>query len=328
MFRSLLLALGGVCALADFSHAQSPTNKDAGRLAEIRFADGSVVRMSLLQETLEVQTKYGKLLVPTNDIRRVEMGLHMPDGMEQTIETSIRMLSSEAFKQREEASRELTQAGHWAFPALQRATQSSELETSKRATSLIARISERSPPETLKIKIDDVVQTREFPIVGRITSPTIKAYSPLFGEQSLKLCDLRSIHLRGQRGETEMVVDAAKYGSSPEQWYDTGITVDSQLRLVVTGDGQIDLWPQTPGQYLATPRGFNTPGKGGTYLAGALIGRVGETGKSFLIGDRYESTPTEEGKLYLQIVASPWNNASSGSFRVRLETMAIATAGR
>ena len=326
MIRSLLLALGGALALAiaPFSHAQAPSSKDAGRLAEIRFADGSVVRMSLLQETLEVQTKYGKLLVPTNDIRRVDMGLHIPDGMEQTIETSIRMLSSEAFKQREEASRELVQAGHWAFPALQRATQSSELETSKRATSLIARISERSAPETLKIKVDDIVQTREFPIVGRITSPTIKAYSPLFGEQSLKLCDLRSIHLRGQRGETEMIVDAAKYGSGSE-WFDTGITVDSQLRLIVTGDGQIDLWPQTPGQYMAAPRGFNTPGKGGTYLAGALIGRVGETGKTFLIGDRYEATPTEEGKLYLQIVGSPWNNASSGNFRVRLETAANTT---
>ena len=325
MFRSLLFALGGAFALANFSFAQAPASKDAGRLAEIRFADGSVVRMTLLQETLEVQTKYGKLLVPTNDVRRVDMGLHIPEGMEQTIETSIRMLSSEAFKQREEASRELVQAGHWAFPALQRASQSNELETSKRATSLIARISERSAPDNLKIKIDDVVQTREFPIVGRITSPTIKAYSPLFGEQSLKLCDLRSIHLRGQRGETEMVVDAVKYGSGPEQWFDTGITVDSQLRLIVTGDGQVDLWPQTPGQYIAGPRGFNTPGKGGTYLAGALIGRVGETGKTFLIGDRYEATPTEEGKLYLQIVASPWNNASSGSFRARLETAAIST---
>jgi hypothetical protein len=93
---------------------------------------------------------------------------------------------------------------------------------------------------------------------------------------------------------------------------------------VLTGDGQVDLWPMGPGQYLASPKGFNTPGKGGHFQAGALVGRVGETGKAFLIGERYEGTPGEEGKLYLQITPSPWNNASSGCYRVRINTDHIA----
>ena len=130
------------------------------------------------------------------------MGVHIPEGLESQIEKSIRNLASDAYKQREDASKELLQAGHWAYAALQKASTSPELEVAKRAQSLLNRISEKTPPDVLKMRVDDVVQTRDFPIVGRIASPTIKAHSPLFGEQLLKLCDLRSIHLRGQRGES------------------------------------------------------------------------------------------------------------------------------
>jgi hypothetical protein len=328
MCRPLVFALGGVFALATCSFAQSPHAKDVVRLAEVRFADGSIVRMNVLQETVEVMTKYGKLTIPTDDIRRIDMGLHIPEGMELQIEKCIHNLASSTFKQREDASKELLQVGHWAYTALQKASASPELEVAKRAQSLLTRISEKTPPDVLKIRADDVVQTRDFPVVGRIASPTIKAHSPLFGEQLLKLCDLRSIHLRGQRGETEITLDSAKYGSSLDQWYDTGISIDGQLRLAITSEGSVDLWPQTPGQYVAQPRGYNTPGKGGAFLAGALVAKVGDNGRTFLLGERYEANAADEGKLYLQIIPSPWNNASAGIYRVRVTTEPVAMAGR
>ena len=327
MNRPFFLAFGVVAMLAPSSYSQTPP-KDSARLAEVRFADGSIVRMNILQETVEVATKYGKLTIPTDDIRRIDMGLHIPPGMEAQIETSIRNLASEAFKQREDASRDLLQFGHWAFPALQKAAGSPELEVAKRGQALLTRISEKTPPEVLKIRADDVVQTRDFPIVGRIASPTIKAHSPLFGDQMLKLSDVRSIAIRGQRGDADISIDAAKHGSSLDQWLDTGIAVDSQIRLTITSEGNVDLWPQTAGQYIAHPRGFNTPGKGGAFLAGALVGKIGESGRTFLIGERYEANVAEEGKLYLQVIPSPWNNASAGVYRVRIATEQLAISGR
>ncbi len=321
MCRPFAFALGALVLLSSTPFAQSPPpGKDVVRLAEVRFADGSIVRMNVLQETIEVMTKYGKLTIPTDDIRRIDMGLHIPEGVDAQIEKSIRNLASEAYRQREDASKDLLQVGHWAVPALQKASHSPELEVAKRAQSLLVRISEKTPPEILKIRADDVVQTRDFPVVGRIASSTIKAHSPLFGEQLLKLHDLRSIQLRGQRGESEITLDASKYGSALDQWYDTGITIDGQLRLSITSEGSVDLWPQTAGQYVAQPRGYNTPGKGGAFLAGALVGKVGDTGRTFLVGERFEGSTTEEGKLYLHIIPSPWNNASSGIYRVRVAT--------
>lgn len=320
------LALGGLLIAAGHGVTQDLNNKEPAHLAEVRFNDGSLVRMTILQNDVEVMTKYGKLNVPLQDIRRIDLGLHLPSGLDQQIDQSIRLLASSAYKDREEASRDLMQAGHLAYPFLQRASRSGDLEVAHRVTGLLKRIADKHPPEQLKMKEEDVVHTVEFTIIGRIVSPTIKARSAHFGDLSLKLSDLRTVHLRSAGREIDLQLDAAKHGSAADQWLDTGVTVDASMRLTITADGHVDLWPQGPGQYMTTPKGYTTAGKGSSYMAGSLVGRIGESGKIFLIGERFDSTPTEEGKLYLHVVPAPWNNASTGSYRVRIHTDHLALA--
>jgi len=311
------------------SLAQGQGKKDVPRpnLAEVRFGDGSLVRVTILQDDVEVMTKYGKLTVPLREIRRIDFGLHLPDGVGTHIDQSIKQLGSEAYKERDEAVKHLVHYGPLAYPFLQRASRNPDPEVSQRASVVIKRISEKTTPENLRIKEDDFIQTLEFPITGRILHPSIKAQSIHFGELSLKLSDLRTLFVRGSTGDTEFVVDAAKYGSAPDQWLDTGVVVDGSQRLAISGEGQVDLWPQGPGQYLASPKGYSTAGKGGNFMAGALVAKVGD-GKAFLIGERFEGAPSEEGKVYLQIVPSPWNNASAGSYRVRIAMEHVALSAK
>jgi hypothetical protein len=156
--------------------------------------------------------------------------------------------------------------------------------------------------------------------VGRIMNSSIKVRSVHFGELTLKLCDLRTLHMRGSNSDADLTLDATRYGSANEQWMDTGIILDPSLKLLVTADGQVDLWPQGPGQYMCPPKGYTTAGKGVTYMAGTVLGKIGENGKIFVIGDRYDSAPGEEGRLYLHIVPSPWGNPSSGTYQVHIST--------
>jgi hypothetical protein len=329
-------ALGGVIVVAGFSFAQESTKDfkdsskeaDSRHLAEVRFNDGSLVRMVILQNDIEVMTKYGKLTVPLADIRRIDLGLHLPEGLDQQIDQSIRLLSSTVYKDREEASRGIIQAGHLAYPFLQRASRNTDLEVAHRVTGLMKRIADKHGPEQLKMKEEDVIHTVEFAVIGRIVSPTIRAKSVHFGDLALKLSDLRTVHLRSGSRECEFTVEATKHGSAGDQWLDTGVAFDSSMRLVIVSEGQVDLWPQGPGQYMTTPKGYTTAGKGSSFMAGCLVGRIGEAGKAFLIGERYDGTPSDEGKLYLQIVPSPWNNASTGSYRVRVSTDHVALTAR
>jgi hypothetical protein len=47
-----------------------------------------------------------------------------------------------------------------------------------------------------------------------------------------------------------------------------------------------------------------------------------------LIGERYEANSADEGKLFMHITPSPWNNASAGLYRVRVTTEHVAASGR
>src|SRR5262249_28669239 len=112
---------------------------------------------------------------------------------------------------------------------------------------------------------------------------------------------------------------------------ETNITVDSGATLSVTASGQVELAPQQPGTYICGPLGYGPrPGMGGGFPAkkagagfvkvypGMLLGRIGENGNVFAIGDRYDAVPPGEGKLFLHINPSTYDSSSAGVYRVRI----------
>src|SRR5262245_59794993 len=98
-------------------------------------------------------------------------------------------------------------------------------------------------------------------------------------------------------------------------------------RLEMSG-AVVQVHVERPTTRRKVERAVATAGKGSTYMAGALVGRVGDAGKIFLIGERYDGSPGDEGRLWMQIVPSPWNNASTGSYRVRVTTDQLALTSR
>jgi hypothetical protein len=295
--------------------------------AEIRFADGSVVRATILQPHLEVQTRYGKLNIPTADVRRIEFGLHLTEVTRQRIDVAVRNLGSDVYKLREQAVRELTTHGPLAYPALQQAAKSGDLEVAQRAEAALKLIRDKVAPESLRGRVEDVIDTSEFPVVGRIVSQVIRVRTTYFGEIDLKLPELRTMRFNNAAGDCEVVVDASRHGSAQGQWLDTGYNVSGPNRLKIVAAGTVDLWPQTPGQYTTNPKGYTAAALNrGTPLPGTLLGKVGENGQVFCIGDRFDGAPPENGRLYLHIVPSPWNNASTGTYRVQISSSLLTAA--
>jgi hypothetical protein len=323
-FRWALIAaaLAGCLGLAQTRPAKGPA--PAANEAEARFADGSVVRVQILQPALEVQTHYGKLTVPVGEIRRIEFGLHLTEAVRQRIDEAVKKLGSEAYRDREKAVLCLAGEGVPAVPALLRASKSTDLEVARRAETALEKIRTKSPEEARRLRSDDLIETTRFPVVGRIVTPVLKARSGYFGDVDLRLPELRQLRFQGALGDRGVVVDAARYGSAPGQWMDSGYDFTGHGRLKITAKGQVDLWPQTPGQYTTGPKGYTGGGTTAGALPGTLLGRIGETGTVFPIGESYEAEPGERGRLYLHIVPSPWNNASTGSYRVRVTATLLA----
>jgi hypothetical protein len=65
---------------------------------EVRFNDDSTVRMVILQDSLDVDTGYGKLTVPTREVRRIDFAFRLSEEEVRKIDGAIRNLGDSAFR--------------------------------------------------------------------------------------------------------------------------------------------------------------------------------------------------------------------------------------
>jgi hypothetical protein len=311
----LALVLGGAFAAPpDDKEKEKPAQ---GTVADLTMGDGSTVRVALVSESVELETKYGKLKIPAGDVHRIEFAYRVPDEVAKKVAAAVKQLGSVEFEKREAASKELREIGLHAYPALEEAAKSTDAEVAKRATTLLGEIREKVPSDDLTFPKKDRVITSEFTVSGRIVSPVLRAKTSYFGEADLKLADLRVFQAAGASNDRKLTVDAAKFGSAPNQWMETTFTLERGESLRVTASGQVDLWPQEPGQYMTTARGVGNV-RPPAHSAGSLVGKIGENGTPFLIGEKYDGKAAAPGKLYLHIIPSHWGGPSAGSYEVKV----------
>lgn len=303
---------------------------------EINFLNGSTVRMLLESEKIDIQTPYGQLSVPSRDIRGVEFGLHFPEGVAAKIEQAVKSLGGGDYRQRDQAGKTLLDLAPYSYPALYEASRAGDLEVSRRAKELVKQMQAKHPKKDLKISSEDRLITPTFTIVGKILTPTIKAKAELFGQVELPVARMRTMRsLFGASFDVDVTIDATKY-ANVGQWMETEFQVDGRSTITITAKGVVDTWPQQNGQYMVGPNGLQERNLGvprmagfmagrkiagpiqGQMYGGMLVGKIGEDGEPFIIGERYEGSPEAEGKLYLHIGPSPWNSGSTGSYEVKI----------
>lgn len=295
---------------------------------EVKFGDTVTnVRMIILQEKIDIMTRFGKLEVPLTEVRKIDFGVHLEEGVLDKVQAAIKKLNSEVFKERDEAVKDLVKIGPPAFPALSAAAKTSDQEISTRAQMALKQIKGKYNADQLRLTVNDRIVTNDFPIVGRIVSPTIRAQNAYFGARDLKLTELRSIIWLGNNTDVEVLVDAGKY-CHRTNWMDTGVPVEAGSGLQINASGEVDLLPGNGGgEFISGPQGnLNVGGRfggiGGNRLPGTLLGKVGESGTAFVVGERYYGMPGQEGKLYLQIVPGNFggNQQAQGNYKVKISS--------
>jgi hypothetical protein len=312
-----LLASGAARAQDKPAAAPGPAARPAEVVAH--FHDGSVVRKALLREGVVVVTRFGRLTVPAAEVRRIEFGLHLPDGVAREVAAAVKQLGSDEFKLREAAGKRLVALGFRAYPALQAAARSPDKEVAARARAALEQVRKEAPAELLSLREHDVVHTRDCVLAGRIEADALKAHTASLGELSLRLTELRSLHSAAV-DRTEVAVEAAQFGAGVGKWADSGMTVEAGVGLVVAASGRVDLMPAQAGRHVSGPGGYPGQGSDGGYQAGTLLGRVGEEGAVFVVGQHYEGHSAKGGRLFLRIVPLSGGNGSTGSYQVKVRT--------
>lgn len=310
-----LLLVAGLALVLPVARADDPPKKPVGPPVEIRLADSSSVRMTFNQPVVEIMTKYGKLSIPVDEIRRIDFGFRYPEGAEEKINGLIAQLGDGNYKKREAAMSELLAYRELAYPALKRAAKSSDAETAKRAGELVAKLEDKLPPEKLKFREFDMVTTVDFTARGRIEAKTLQGYTPYFGDVKLQVAEVRSLRSVAFGGETTLQIDATKHLDQTAAWLDTDIELNGDVPVEIVASGQVSLY--RGGGYECGPKGHPSYSNG-MHPSGALLGRIGTTGEVFLIGDKFNGTPKGSGKLYLRMAHSPWPQQGTGSYKVTI----------
>lgn len=213
---------------------------------EVVGVDGSVLKLKVLDEKLELVTKYGTLQVPVADVRRVEFASRTPADIAARLTLLIGDLGHPDFAAREKATAELRGYRERAYLPLLKAVKHADPEVGRRADESVRFLQQSLPAGALEAREQDVIQTDDMRLTGRLSGAGLRVVSAQFGEQTLKLADARSLRAAGVSGD-----DVAAAGTAPPTLAAYQGQFGKELAFAVTGatpNGQgVGLWGT--GQY-------------------------------------------------------------------------------
>jgi hypothetical protein len=169
----------------------------------------------------------------------------------------------------------------------------------------------------------DTVETREFTVVGDLDQVPFQIQTP-YGNLTVQLSDIRRID-RPQDVATDIRKTIAVRGTDfiQNNPRSTGIRITRGDQIQFRADGQVFMTPWG-GQQVSTPDGSPVFGwyVQNEIAGGALMGRIGEDGKPFLIGSRRKIAADRAGMLYLAFAMQDGfadnNQQFPGEYRVRI----------
>lgn len=154
--------------------------------------DSGTMYVEVIEKSIELETKFGKLSVPLSDVRRVELALRVSPDAQAKIDDAIKKLGSENFNVRETATQELTEFGELAYASLQLAEKLPELEVRNRAKSLLSKVRQNWPSD-YRFRSNDLVVTKDSNLTGTVLNTSIKMKTKQFGERELMLEHIKAM---------------------------------------------------------------------------------------------------------------------------------------
>ena len=166
---------------------------DPGATVEVRFVSGGTLPVRLRVQKLELTTKYGPLVFPIGEVRKVEVATRTTPDAADRIAAAVGRLGDPDFRTRTRAEAELRDYQVRAYPLLLKAAKLPDPETARRADALVQVIRRQVPLDDLTIREFDVVHTDDGTFVGTLTADSFRVGTGPFGDQTLKLADVREV---------------------------------------------------------------------------------------------------------------------------------------
>lgn len=234
--RTCIATLAMVWTLTALHH--SSLAEDNARWLPITLEDGSQLNAVLADDVIPLQTQYGLLAIPSQEVRRIAFAVRPSDEQAARITAAI-----EALERDPQAKATLIQAGELALPALFAAAHAGHVERTAHIRDVIAAIA-AAHKGPLFVRDCDVIHTAQGTIRGTITLPALKIRTRQFGLLMLNLADARSIGAPLAAGQPIQWAQTGKRKAQPSPGHlsDYADRIGERFIFEVTGANRGSVW--------------------------------------------------------------------------------------
>lgn len=209
------------------------------RTVQVEFTDGGKLQLVLEFDQLQIESPYGMLQIPVEEIRELEFATRLPPGVRKKIDDAIFALGSVDFATREAAQNDLLKLREKAFPVLVVATKHADLEIAQRAQELVVKLRDSMPADKLVVRDYGVVTTAHSKISGKIPDETFSVGTAQFGHQQMKLSDV--LVLRSAKSAPP-IEEVANVEPDPGTLNGVRSEIGKTFAYRVTGRGDSFIW--------------------------------------------------------------------------------------
>jgi hypothetical protein len=301
----------------------------------MHLTDGSVLTGELAHERIAVQTAYGLLTVPGDQVVRIVPGLDRHTELRQQVEELIMDLGAADFSVREKAERHLLSLGPRVLVLLESAaTAEQDMERTRRLKAVIQElrrmadeavddpmIEQESQPQLIHA---DTLEAKRFTIVGKLQAKQLTMATD-YGRLTVELGKIDRVEIKRKAPAVQMLtVSVEGQHKAMMSHKKTRVRLTRGDRVVIRAEGKITMSPWGSNAFSipdGMPNyGWYQHGAGEQIAMGALVGRIGSSGTVFLVGSEKEFVAEKSGELELAfaIQHNYANHNFPGSYKVRI----------
>ncbi len=156
---------------------------------EVRLADGKLQRVTLLDDTITLETSFGTLKIPNKEIRRIEFGLRYTDAERKRIADAVADITAADARTREKGKDALLEFGPKAYPLVVRTAK--KLQTNPHLIQVLDKLAAAVPEADGDLRDSDLVLTADdSKLSGRLAPDAVRVKAG-DAEKALRWADAR-----------------------------------------------------------------------------------------------------------------------------------------
>ncbi len=303
------------------------------KFIRLHLQDGSVMSGDLSVAEVTVATPFGKLVIPIDRLRSFTPGLDSNPKAAETIEALVNKLSSDDFKTREQAHKDLAAMGGRVQTELAQHLGTDNAELKRHLSEILKEIEEGAEEASDDengnavsqpwIRLDTVVTT-DFTVTGKV-EPQEFTITSKYGPLKIALGDIAKAEREsGAREALRKSLTVSGNSLAQRGFKGTGIRVQAGDKISLKADGNIVLTPWG-NNAQSSPDGMPNYG---WYVpnqipCGALVGRIGDKGQVMKLGRSITFVAKTTGVLQLAIGVpsqqSGEGNQFPGEYKVNIK---------